>query len=70
MSFTTQFMRAVVLAAALLAAARTLADPAPLTMQNAVVLALQRDSVLRQLTAENRRSWLGLRPPASCRIPS
>lgn len=54
MFHTTQFLRAAAAVAALLVAVRAFAGPAPLTMQNAVVLALQRDSVLQQLAADKQ----------------
>lgn len=54
MSHTTQFLRAAAAMAALLLAVRAFAGPAPLSMQNAVALALQRDSVLQQLGAEKQ----------------
>lgn len=54
MSHTTQFLCAAVATAAVLLAARAFADPAPLTMQNAVALALEHDSVLQQLATEKQ----------------
>ncbi|MDE2024272.1 MAG: TolC family protein [Gammaproteobacteria bacterium] len=51
---TTQFLRAAAAMAALLLAVRAFAGPTPLTMQNAVTLALQHDSVLQQLAAEKQ----------------
>lgn len=54
MSHTTQFLRAAAAVAAMLLAVRAFADPAPLSMQNAVALAVQRDSVLQQLAAEKQ----------------
>ena len=54
MSHTTQFLRAAAVMAALLLAVRAFAGPAPLSMRNAVALALQYDSVLQQLAAEKQ----------------
>lgn len=51
---STQFLRATAATAALLLAARAFASPAPLSMQSAVALALQHDSVLQQLAAEKQ----------------
>ena len=55
MSFSCRTLRGVMLTAAImLSPVRTFAGPAPLLMQEAVTLALQRDSVLQQLAADKQ----------------